>query len=293
MIKTVFQSKTAGVVALAAMMTFMGGFCKGKSDGETLSVAGSDTIVQLSQSLAKAYTAAHPGKKISVSGGGSGTGIAALLNDTIDLANASRKMKEKEWKIAEEKGLVITEDVIALDMLAVVIHPDNPAAKLSIEQLSKIFTGAITNWKDVGGNDAPIVAISRENNSGTHVFFKEEVVRRGDKKSTAEYGDVITYAVSSQQIVDQVSSNPNAISYVGMGWLNDNVQAVSIKNDETGKFIGPIEAAGGVEGYPLARTLQVYINGKTAEKSAGFLDFIHSEEGKKVIIELGFLPPAK
>lgn len=286
-----WNARLLSTIAAALLLGLMGGSCKGKGgSSDMLTIAGSDTMVQLAQSLSRSFSEKFPDKKVSIQGGGSGTGIAAILNGTVDIANASRKMKEKEWNIAEKKGVAIREEVVALDMLAVVVHPDNPVQQLNIEQLSKIFTGAVTNWKDVGGADAPIVAISRENNSGTHVYFKDEVVRRGDKNSTAEYGDVITYAVSSQQIIDQTSSNKNAISYVGMGWLTDSVKSIAIQNSKSGKFITPMEAAEGNPDYPLARTLQMYVNESASQKSVEFMNFVKGEEGAKVIIELGFMP---
>ena len=274
-----------GLIVGTSLVTLLG--CGGKS--QTLNVSGSDTMVQLVQNLSKNYMEANPTKMVSVSGGGSGTGIATLLNGQIDIANASRKMKDKEWKLAEGKGMKITEHIVAVDMLAVVVHPDNPVKQLTIEQLSGIFTGEITNWKEVGGNDVPILALSRENNSGTHVYFKEEVVRLGDKNSDAEYGKTITYANSSQQIIDQVKGNISAISYVGMGWLTDEVASLKIENPENGKYFSSAKENSGKGKYPLGRTLQMYTNDALLEKAAPFLEFIKSEAGQAVVRELGFI----
>jgi len=283
-------SKLAITATGLAIAIFTFGNCKGKSASETLRVAGSDTMVQMMQVMSKEYMKANPEKKVSVQGGGSGTGIAALINGSTDIANASRTMKDKEWKLLKDKGMKVTEHVVALDMLAVIVNPGSGVSKLTIEQLSDIFTGKITNWKEVGGKDAPILAISRENNSGTHVYFKEKVVRKGDKTSEAEYGKEITFAVSSQQIIDQIKSNENAIAYVGMGWLTNEVKTVSIKNDANGSYFLPSKKNSGKGQYPLGRTLQIYVNEAAVDKNEPFLKFIESEAGQSVVQQLGFIP---
>ncbi|MES0490371.1 MAG: phosphate ABC transporter substrate-binding protein [Leptospirales bacterium] len=272
-------------VSLLTILTLSA--CGGKS--QTLNVSGSDTMVQLVQNLAKKFMEVNPTKMVSVSGGGSGTGIATLLNGQTDIATASRTMKDKEWKLAEGKGIKITEHIVAIDMLAVVVHPDNPVKQLTLKQLRDIFTGKITNWKEVGGNDSPILALSRENNSGTHVYFKEEVVRLGKKDSDAEYGTSITFANSSQQIIDQVKGNISAISYVGMGWLTDEVTSLKMENPDNGKYFLPSIANSGKDKYPLGRTLQMYTNDAFLEKATPFIEFIKSEAGQAVVRELGFI----
>lgn len=260
-----------------------------KGGGASLKVQGSDTMVQLSQQLAKAYMAKYPEKIVSIQGGGSGTGIAALLNQSADIANASRKMKEKEWNLASKKEIKVTEHIVGLDALAVIVHGDNKLTKLTIDQLSDIYAGKITNWKELGGVDAEILVISRDSNSGTHVFFKEEVLRKGDKKSELEFGQGTVYAVSNQAMIDQVKTNPSAIAYVGMGWLIDEVKLVAVSKN--GKiFVLPsfVDAQNG--SYPLARTLQIYVNEASAEKASSFVEFIMSPEGQAVVKEVGFVP---
>ncbi|MFZ5628929.1 MAG: phosphate ABC transporter substrate-binding protein [Spirochaetota bacterium] len=279
----------AVLVALAAC---------GKKDA-SLKIAGSDTMVQLGQSLVKAYMAANPGKAASVQGGGSGTGIAALLNGSTDIASASREMKPKEWDLAKSKGIEIKEYVIALDALAVVVHPSNKVSKLTIAQLSDIYAGKITNWKAVGGADKEILVISRENNSGTHVYFKEHVLRQGkeakagdtnpDPLSKLEFGSKVTFGVSSQAISDQVKSNPAAIGYYGMGWLTKDVKPLEISKD--GKaFYAPTAENTSNKKYPIARGLQMYLNTASAEKGQPFIDFVMSPAGQKVVKEQDFVP---
>jgi phosphate transport system substrate-binding protein len=280
---------------LAALVTFSA--C-GKKDA-SLKIAGSDTMVQLGQNLAKAYMAANPGKSVSVQGGGSGTGIAALLNGAADIASSSREMKPKEWDLAKAKGLQIREYVIAFDALAVVVHPSNKVSKLTIAQLSDIYAGKITNWKDVGGADKEILVISRENNSGTHVYFKEHVLRRGkeakpgdanpDPVSKLEFGPKVTFGVSSQAISDQVKNNPAAIGYYGMGWLTKDVKPLAISKDGKDYYPPTAENAANKK-YPIARGLQMYLNLASGEKGQQFMDFVMSPAGQKIVKEQDFVP---
>jgi phosphate transport system substrate-binding protein len=278
-----------GAITGAAIFSTM---CKRGGD-TSLKVAGSDTMVQLSQKLAQAYMKDNPSESVSVQGGGSGTGIAALLNESIHIADASRTMKDKEWDLAKSKNLAIKEYVVAWDALSVIINPANPVKNLTIPQLSDIFSGKITNWKDVGGDDAQILAISRENNSGTHVYFKEEVLRKGDSKSTLEFGKSVTFAVSSQQIADQVKTNKNAIGYLGMGWVSKEVKDVGILNEKDKKYYAATLENGKSRKYPISRGLQMYVNEKYNDKALKFINYVMSEKGQAVVQELGFIPLSK
>jgi phosphate transport system substrate-binding protein len=270
----------------------------GKKD-TSLKIAGSDTMVQLGQNLAKEYMAADPKRKVSVQGGGSGTGIAALLNGSTDIASASREMKPKEWDLAKSKGIDVKEYIVALDALAVIVHPSNKVSKITIPQLSDIYSGKITNWKQVGGADKEILVISRENNSGTHVYFKEHVLRQGkeakkgdanpDPLSLLEFGSKITYGVSSQAISDQVKSNPAAIGYFGMGWITKDVKALEISKD--GKaFYAPTAENTINKKYPVARGLQMYLNTASKEKGQNFIDYVMGPAGQKIIKDQDFVP---
>jgi phosphate transport system substrate-binding protein len=287
--------KTAKIIAALSLAALIA--C-GKKDA-SLKIAGSDTMVQLGQTLAKTYMEADATKKVSVQGGGSGTGIAALLNGSTEIASSSREMKPKEWDQAKAKGLDVKEYVIALDALAVVVNPANKVAKLTIAQLSDIYSGKVTNWKEVGGDDKDILVISRENNSGTHVYFKEHVLRQGkeakkddanpDPLSKLEFGSKVTYGVSSQAIADQVKSNPAAIGYFGMGWITKDVKPVEISKD--GKaFFAPTATNTSSKKYPIARGLQMYLNTASGEKGQKFIDFVMSPAGQKVIKDQDFVP---
>jgi phosphate transport system substrate-binding protein len=270
----------------------------GKKD-TSLKIAGSDTMVQLGQNLAKEYMAADPKRKVSVQGGGSGTGIAALLNGSTDIASASREMKPKEWDLAKSKGIDVKEYIVALDALAVIVHPSNKVSKITIPQLSDIYSGKITNWKQVGGADKEILVISRENNSGTHVYFKEHVLRQGkeakkgdanpDPLSLLEFGSKITYGVSSQAISDQVKSNPAAIGYFGMGWITKDIKALEISKD--GKaFYAPTAENTINKKYPVARGLQMYLNTASKDKGQNFIDYVMGPAGQKIIKDQDFVP---
>jgi phosphate transport system substrate-binding protein len=279
-------------VSAISGVTLFSTMCKRGGDA-SLKVAGSDTMVQLSQKLAQAYMKDNASESVSVQGGGSGTGIAALLNESIHIADASRTMKDKEWDQAKSKNIAIKEYIVALDALSVIVNPENPVKNLTIPQLSDIFSGKITNWKQVGGNDAAILAISRENNSGTHVYFKEEVLRKGDSKSTLEFGKSVTYAVSSQQIADQVKTNKNAIGYLGMGWVSKDVKGIAVLNEKDKSYYMATLENGKSKKYPISRGLQMYVNEKYNDKAKKFIDYVMSEKGQAIVQELGFIPLSK
>lgn len=262
----------------------------GKPRDNILFVAGSDTMVQLSQNMAKEFMAAHPEKKVSVRGGGSGTGVAAMLNESAHIANASRKMKLHEWKRARRRKLEVREFIVGLDGIAIILNKRNPVNQLTLDQLSLIYQGKLTDWSDINPSfNEKIIAISRENNSGTHLYFKEQVLRRGNKKSKTEFAPEVTYAISSQQIIQQIKGNPRAIGYVSMGWVDEQLKAARI-NDKDGKFYGPDLKNIKSRKYPLARTLQFYGNMKFKKLIDPFADFHYSDRGQAIIKRLGFIP---
>ncbi|HRP70288.1 MAG TPA: phosphate ABC transporter substrate-binding protein [Turneriella sp.] len=285
---------TIGLLFLALLA------CSRKNN--TLKIAGSDTMVQIGQHLAKAYMQQDPQKLISIQGGGSGTGIAALLNGSTDIASASREMKPEELMRAQQRGITVKEYVIANDALVIAVHPSNKISKLTIEQLSGIYAGKITNWSALGGDNKPILAISRDSNSGTHAYFKDEVLRQGKtvnkgEKSTdplarLEFGKNVTFAVSSQAISDQVKVNTAAIGYLGIGWAAEGVKSVTISRDGKAFYAPTLENT--VQGkYPLARGLQMYVAVKEDQKAIEFMNFVLSPEGQKIVQEQGFIPVKK
>lgn len=264
------------------------------SDGSDLSRAiqnkGSDTLVNVALAWAETYRSVDSSVSIAVTGGGSGTGIAALINGTVDIANASRQIKTAEIDEARANGIDPVEFVVAVDALAVIVNPENPVNQLTIEQLSDIFTGRITNWKDVGGNDAPIVALSRESNSGTHVYFLEEVVRRGDENNTDIFAAKTLMMPSSVGITSEVSRNPNAIGYDGLGYVTSEEKIVAIAADVNGPYVLPSVETGASGDYPLARNLFMYTAGEPSGVIAEYLDWILGPEGQRIVAEAGFVP---
>ncbi|MBZ0263347.1 phosphate ABC transporter substrate-binding protein, partial [bacterium] len=201
------------MLMVAMMMLALSQGCsrteKGEKGSTYLTIKGSDTMVHLVSSWAEEYMKIHPGIDISVTGGGSGTGVAALLNGTTDICAASRTMKSKEITLAEEKGMHPTKYVLARDGLAIVVNPDNPVSSLTMDQVKNIFTGAITNWKMVGGNDAEILILSRESNSGTFVFFQEHVLQKEDFAKSSRL------MPATSAIIQSVSEDKTTIGYVG------------------------------------------------------------------------------
>lgn len=255
-----------------------------------IQVKGSDTMVNLGQAWAERYMEKHPEGFIAVTGGGSGTGIASLLSGTCDLAMCSRTIKEKEIALAREKGIEPQELTVAKDGLAVVVHPDNPVDTLTLAQLADIFTGKISNWKELGGNDAQIVLLSREVNSGTHVYFKEHVLRKNDPASTAEFAPGALLLSSSQAIADEVAGNPSAIGYYGMGYISASQKAVAIAADAQSGYVLPTIDTVVSGAYPISRPLFFYTNGRPKPELQDFLDFVLSGEGQKIVAATDFVP---
>lgn len=251
---------------------------------------GSDTLVNLALAWAERYREINPGVSIAVTGGGSGTGIAALINGTVDIANASRQMKEKEVAAAQANGIDPVEFTVAIDALAVVVHPDNPVSELTIDQLSDIFTGRITNWKEVGGNDAPIVILSRETNSGTHVYFLEQVVRKGDKDNEDIFAPQTLLMPSSVGITSEVQRNPRAIGYDGLGYVTEHEKVIAVAKGGGFPYVPPAVETASNGTYPIARGLYMYTAGEPTDIIADYLNWIRGPEGQAIVAELGFVP---
>ncbi|MCR4433190.1 MAG: phosphate ABC transporter substrate-binding protein [Caldiserica bacterium] len=252
-------------------------------------VKGSDTMVNLASAWAEEYQLKNPGVKISVSGGGSGFGITALIDGTTDICNNSRPWKQEEIARAKkEKGFDPVQIVVALDGVTVVVNPQNPVNDLTMEQLAAIYTGKISNWREVGGLDAPIVVLSRDSNSGTHVFFKEHVLQAKDKN--AEYGSDVQFLPTSQSIHDEVARNPNAIGYFGLGYLSDKVKVLGIKKDASSDAVKPSLESIKDGSYPIARPLFVTTKGQPEGIIKEYIDWILSPEGQRIVSELDFVP---
>ena len=242
-------------------------------------------MVNLMSNLAEEYMKAHPGTVVAVTGGGSGTGIAALINGTADICASSRAFKNEEIKTANSKNVNPTPVSIGLDGLAVMVNPSNPVSELSLEQLQKIYTGEYTNWKDVGGPDRPIVLLSRESNSGTYVYFQEHVLNKKD------YAKSALLMPSTAAVAKSVSDDAAAIGYGGIAYAEHAaVKTILVKNTADAPAIRPTMETVLDGSYPIARPLFLYTNGAPAGDVKIFVDYCLSGAGQKVVMDTGYIP---
>ncbi|MEW6686755.1 MAG: phosphate ABC transporter substrate-binding protein [Candidatus Edwardsbacteria bacterium] len=257
----------------------------GLKEKQAIQIKGSDTMINLCQAWAEAFMKKYPKAFVAVTGGGSGTGIAALIDGTCDIAESSRKMKEGEIILANQRKILPVEFTVALDGIVVVVHPANPISELTIEQLAGIFTGKIANWKEIGGKDAEIVALSREVNSGTHIYFKEHIL-----KGKEEFAPSVLLMPSSQAIADEITQNQNAIGYYGMGYLSPKQKAIAIAKDNKGPYVLPLieNVVNGT--YQISRPLLMYTNGQPQGLVKEFIDFVLGDEGQGIVKQQDFVP---
>jgi phosphate transport system substrate-binding protein len=227
---------------------------------------------------------------VAVTGGGSGTAFSNLISGTCDIANASRTIKEKEITLAKERGINPYEIKVGLDGLAVVVNPGNPIKKLTTQQLADIFTGRVANWKEIGGKDQKIVLLSREVNSGTHVYFKEHVLRKGDPNGKEEFTPNALLLPSSQAIADEVAGNPAAIGYYGMAYISQKQKPIAVAKDEKSEYVEPTIDNVLNGKYPISRPLFIYTNGEPKGLIKKFVDFCLSKEGQEIVLKTDFVP---
>ena len=251
---------------------------------------GSDTIVNLALAWAERYQEIAPEIRISVTGGGSGTGIAALINGTVDIANASRQIKPEEFEAALANGIEPIEHIIARDAIAIVVHRENPVNELTLQQISDIFSGVITNWQQIGGEDRPIVRLSRETNSGTHIYFLEEVLRMGEEDNQTLFSPATLLLPSSEGISAEIRQNPNAIGYDGLGYVTEDMKVIAVAVDDSSPYIMPNSTTVLDNTYPIARDLYMYTAGVPSDEIAHYLNWILSEDAQFIVSELGFVP---
>ncbi len=257
---------------------------------QTIVNKGSDTLVNLALAWAEKYHELHLEVDISVTGGGSGTGIAALINKTVDIANASRQIKPEEIQQAKTNGVDPVEYVVARDAIAIVVNPSNPVNNLTIRQLSDIYSGKINNWKEVGGEDRVIVRLSRETNSGTHVFFLENVIRLGNPNNKTFFSADTLLLPSSEGITAETRDNPNAIGYDGLGYVTPEVKVVAVSKSDAGPFIMPSANSVNSGQYPIARDLYMYSNGQPTGVDLNYINWIMTPEAQDIVTQLGFVP---
>ena len=263
-------------LALGAAM-LMGGASAQASD--SITITGSTTVLPIAQKAAEVYMKKNPGVRISVAGTGSGDGIKSVIDGTADIGDASRDMKSKEIKLAKEKGVTPKKFTVALDCIVPVVNPDNPVKDLSIAQLKDIYTGKIKNWNEVGGNDKPIVVISRDSSSGTFEVWNHRVLG----KKTRVRPDAQLQA-SNGAVAQAVAGNKYAIGYVGIGYLNDKLKGLTV---------GGVTASAKTamdNSYPIARGLYMFTNGEPKGQTADFIAFVMGDEGQKIAKEEGFVP---
>lgn len=260
------------------------------SSKKAIQVKGSDTMVNLGQAWAEAYMKENPKVAIAVTGGGSGTGIAALIAGTVDVVQSSRDMEPKEIELARKRGVNPKEIHVANDGIAVIVHPSNPVNKLTVRQISDIYTGKIRNWKELGGANEKMVVLSRERNSGTHVFFLEHVVKMGDPKNKNEFSASVLMMPSSQAIIEEVSANPSAIGYVGLGYVTEKQKVLAVAWDDCSPFVFPTIKSVTSKQYPIARSLLFYTNGEPTAEVKDFIDFVLSPAGQEIVRKMDFVP---
>ena len=282
------QHLVGGVVFAVTCAT---GLAVQAADRAVIQNKGSDTLVNVAQAWAEAYPEINPNVAVAVSGGGSGTGIAAMINGTVDIANASRKMKDKEIKAAEKAGQQPMEHVVGYDALAVFLHQDNPAESLSFEQLQQIFGrgGGAEKWSDLGlkvpgCSSDEIVVVSRQNNSGTYAYFKKAVLDKGKfRQGTLDMH-------GSKDVVDLVEKTPCAIGYSGLAYATDHIKMACISKETGGDCVDPSVKTASDRSYPIARPLFMYTNGEPAGKIKEYMDWILSDAGQCILKNKGYAP---
>ncbi|WP_034256557.1 phosphate ABC transporter substrate-binding protein [Adhaeribacter aquaticus] len=259
----------------------------GAASGATMTLKGSDTVLPLAQQEAEKFMAKNSGASITVVGGGTGVGLSALEEGTTDIAMASREMKTGEKLKLQGAKKDIKETLIAYDALSVIVNPGNKVSQLTREQIESIFTGKVSNWKEVGGSDEKIVAYSRETSSGTYEFFKEHVL---DKKN---YAQGILMMPATGSIVQSVSQTKGAIGYIGLAYQTKEVKSLAVSYDQGKTFVAPSVEAAKNKTYPVSRPLYFFYDASVEGKVKPFIDFITSDEGQKIVLETGYVPVSK
>ena len=246
-------------------------------------IKGSDTVLPLSQQEAESFMRVNPAASVTVTGGGSGVGISALLEGTTDIAQSSRKMKFDERQKLQAQGKTVREVIVAYDALAIIVHPQNQVTNLTREQLEGIFTGRITNWKEVGGADMKIVPYSRETSSGTYEFLKESVLQNKN------YMNGIMSMPATGAIVQSISQTRGGIGYIGLAYLNSSVKAIHVSYDGGTTYTEPSVANAKNESYPIVRPLYYYYAASSDAAVKPFIDYVLSDAGQKIVGDIGFI----
>ncbi|HUW60998.1 MAG TPA: phosphate ABC transporter substrate-binding protein [Candidatus Bathyarchaeia archaeon] len=252
-----------------------------------VTIKGSDTMVHLLTRWAEDYMDAQPAADIAVTGGGSGTGIAALLNGNTDVCAASRDMTEEEKQLARQKNMAIKEYAVARDGIAVIVNPANPLSDLTLQQIKDIYTGAVTNWSQVGGGTGGILLLSRESSSGTYVFFQEHVLQKSDFTPGARL------MPATSTIIQAVAGDKLAIGYAGLGYAREataKVKVLGVKADAASAAVMPTEETVRSGAYSISRPLYFYVSEPVAQSTQAFIDFCLGQQGQKTVQETGYVP---
>ncbi len=260
--------------------------CGPSKEAAYVNIKGSDTIVHVASSIAESYMNDNPDASVSVTGGGTGTGIAALLNGTADIANASRRIKSKETDLAAQKGIKINEIAVARDGIAIIVNAKNPVNELTMDQLSNIYRGKVKSWKQVGGHDSTFNLLSRESSSGTYSFIQKTVLGKKDFAKTAKL------MPATSAIITEVASSKDAIGYVGLGYAQEakgKVKILKIKANKKAKAILPTDETVKNGSYAISRPLFMYSDANAPASAKDFLDYVLSEKGQEVVKEEGFV----
>lgn len=280
------------IVSAIAMSAVLLSACGGSQKRQNaIQISGSDSEVNMVQNLAEAYMKKFPEQSIAVTGGGSGTGIAAIINQQTDIANSSREMNETEYQQARAQGVEPMAIPFAIDGLAVIINHELPITELTIEQISNVYKGSITNWSELGGPDLPITVYGRQSNSGTYVYFRDNVVK-------ADYTNNMRNMNGTAQIVEAVRSDQSAIGYVGIGYIvdkdgkvADRISVMNVSANAETPAYSPLNKENVESGlYPISRALYQFTNGMPEGPMLDFIRYELSPEGQQVVANAGYYP---
>jgi phosphate transport system substrate-binding protein len=272
----------------AVIIIVVGGYWWMTSSNQTVQLQqkGSDTLLILAQNWAEAYIESHSKTEVVVSGGGSGTGISALINKQIDIADASRQIKQREIDAANDGGINPVEWKVALDGISIIVNKDNPFDELSYVQIRGIYNGLVKNWSEIGGTEGIIVAYGRQSTSGTYVYFNEEVLSKDDYRADKQQ------LAGNSEIVEAVINDPNGIGYVGVAYAEarkDELKIVSVKKGDADTAYQPTSSNIASGDYPISRYLYIYTDGIPEGDIANYIEFILSNEGQEIVNEAGYI----
>lgn len=269
------------VTLILAVLLSLGGGTVTDANAENIVIKGSTTVLPIAQVTLEAYMKTHPGVNISLSGGGSGEGIKALIDKSAHIATSSREIKDKEIELAMARGVKPLAHVVGIDAIVPVVHPKNKVSNLSLDQLSQIYQGKITNWKEVGGDDLQIVVISRDSSSGTFETWGHLVLNNAKVTPKAQL------QASNGAIVQAVSKNRYAIGYIGIGYINKSVKPLTVNG------VPATQETARSKEFPISRPLYMYTDGEPKGVTADYLKFVLSTNGQRLVAKVGFVPVDK